>query len=215
MVAFCFSFSSGKDSVLALDQLIQAGHQPLGLVTSLNASIERSWFHGVPPSVLQSMATSLNLPLTLVETSATNYQSAMIDALQTYQQCGATHCGFGDIDLLQNRQWDTTVAKAAQLQPLLPLWQADRAANVTHFRDRGYQAIIKTVSKAAAIPTTFLGQPLDQTFIDYLVAHHLDVCGENGEYHTLVIDGPLFKQPVSYQTAGIFESDYAYSLIIN
>ena len=215
MTSFCFSFSTGKDSLIALDTLIQAGYQPAGLITSLNADIQRSWFHGVPPAILTQIGTSLDLPMTLVNTQVDDYQTAMVAALTQYQKQGVTHCGFGDIDILQNRQWDETVAHAAQLIPLLPLWQADRTANVHHFLDRGYTAIIKTVSRASKIPTAFLGQPLDQTFIDYLQAHDLDVCGENGEYHTLVVDGPLFKQPITYQTAGIFESPYAYSLIIN
>lgn len=201
--------------MLALDQLCQAGHQPIGLVTSVNQAINRSWFHGVPPTVLNQFATSLQLPLTLVNTAVDDYQSAMVATLAEYRNQGATHCGFGDIDILKNRQWDETVATAAGLTPLLPLWHADRTENVTHFLDRGYHAIIKTISKDSQIPTAFLGQPLDQTFIDYLQAHQLDVCGENGEYHTLVIDGPLFNQPITYQTGGIFESPYAYSLIID
>lgn len=212
---FCLNYSSGKDSLLALDTLVNEGHQAVCLLTSVNDEIERSWFHGVPLNVLQTAADCLNLPLLTVPTNATNYENAMVTALKASQDYGATVAVFGDIDIEQNGDWDKRVAHQAGMTPVLPLWQQGRESLVHRFLDRGYTAIIKTVSKASGIPDRFLGQPLDQTFLDYLAAHKLDLCGENGEYHTLVVDGPLFEKPLTFKTDGIFDSPHARSLIIN
>ena len=120
----------------------------------------------------------------------------------------------GDIDIEENGQWDRNVCQKSGLKPLLPLWEESREEIVTEFVEKGYHAIIKTISKTSRIPDRFLGQPLDQMFIDYLNTHNIDVCCENGEYHTFVVDGPLFKFPINYQTTGVFESEYSKSIII-
>lgn len=211
---FYLSYSSGKDCILALDTLSKSGNQPAGLITSLNEEINRSWFHGVPEKVLEKAAASLNLPLVVVKTNGDNYEDQMIRALKEIKEKGISNICFGDIDIEENGEWDRKIASKAGLTPQLPLWQRSREELVMEFLARGYTAIIKTVSKISGIPIDFLGKPLDQRFIDYLISHDLDICGENGEYHTLVIDGPLFSYPVDFQPAGIYESPYAYSLII-
>jgi diphthine-ammonia ligase len=214
MQQFYLSFSSGKDCILALDTFIKQGYQPAGLITNMDEEINRSWFHGVPVGVLENIATALNLPLVIVKSNSRNYEEHMIAALTDIKEQGVANICFGDIDIEENGAWDKKIATQAGLIPHLPLWQKNREELVHQFLSRGYTAIIKTVSKESGIPTDFLGQPLNQTFINYLLQHNLDVCGENGEYHTLVIDGPLFAQPVNFRTNGIYESPYAYSLII-
>ncbi|MGM0125827.1 hypothetical protein IGI37_003228 [Enterococcus sp. AZ194] len=214
MEKFCLCFSSGKDSMLALDRMLREGGQPIGLITSMNDAVDYSWFHGIPPQILEKISDSLNIPLVKVVNNAENYEDKMVSALKQMRTQGATVCGFGDIDIEQNGQWDSETAKKAGLIPLLPLWQEPRQQIVEEFMNRGFIAIIKTISKASDIPLHFLGQPLTQEFFSYLNEHDLDVCGENGEYHTLVIDGPLFTKRIDYIEEGIYESDYAYSLII-
>lgn len=215
MKKFVLSFSSGKDSTLALDKLIQEGNQPTGLVTSFNEEIDYSWFHGIPPQILEKVADSIGITLVRVPNTAETYQERMELAMQEMKQQGALFCAFGDIDIEQNAKWNTHLAEQAGMDAVMPLWQVPRAEVVKQFLDRGYTAMIKTISKASGIPTSFLGKPLNQEFIDYLEANDLDVCGENGEYHTLVVDGPLFSYPISYNTHDIHESEYAYSLIIS
>lgn len=214
MEKFCLSYSTGKDSVLALDRMITAGYQCAGLVTSVSEDINRSWFHGIPLSLLEQAAESLQIPLVVVKNNPENYQERMVTSLRKMKKSGIDYCVFGDIDIEENGQWDRNVCQKSGLKPLLPLWEESREEIVTDFVEKGYHAIIKTISKASRIPDRFLGQPLDQTFIDYLNTHDIDVCGENGEYHTFVVDGPLFKFPINYQTTGIFESEYSKSIII-
>ena len=215
MKKFCLSYSSGKDCLLAMDRLVQAGNQPVALVTTLSDEINRSWFHGIPISVLEAAAEALDLPLVISHNNETNYTEKVVEALQETKKLGAETVCFGDIDIEQNGAWDRQVALSAGLEPQLPLWQENREALVKEFLAKGYTAIIKTVSKESGIPIKFLGEPLNETFITYLKEHQLDICGENGEYHTLVIDGPLFKKRLNYYTSGIYESPYAYSLIID
>jgi uncharacterized protein (TIGR00290 family) len=211
---FCLSYSTGKDSILAMSLLVQAGYQLTGLVTSLDETIERSWFHGVPRRILEQASQSLGVPLFVVANTPENYEQAMVEQLTAIQKAGTTAICFGDIDIEQNGSWDKKIATAAGLTPLLPLWQQERRKIVEQFLASGYTAIIKTVSLASGIPERFLGTPLNAEFLAYLAAHNLDLCGENGEYHTLVVDGPLFKKPLAYRTDGIFKSPYALSLII-
>lgn len=214
MEKFYLSYSSGKDCILALDTLTKQGFQPAGLITSLNEEIDRSWFHGVPENVLANAAAALNLPLVVVRTNGENYEEQMTLALKKIKEAGITNICFGDIDIEENGAWDKRIAASAGLTPHLPLWHRGRQELVAEFLASGYQAMIKTVSKKSGIPLEFLGKPLDKNFVEYLVKHELDVCGENGEYHTLVTDGPLFSQPLTFKTKGIYESPHAYSLII-
>lgn len=215
MNKICFSFSAGKDSVLALDRLIGQGYDVIGLLTSVDESIERSWFHGIPDSVLNRIEESVGIPIFKVAANADNYEREMTDALAYFRDLGAKACGFGDIDIPQNGEWDKKVASRTGLEALLPLWLQSREALVYEFLDRGYKAIIKTVSKSSGIPEHFLGEMLDQKFIGYLSEHNLDICGENGEYHTLVVSGPIYQKEIKYDAGGIHESQYSKSLIIN
>ena len=82
---FCLSYSSGKDCLLAMDRLIQAGNQPVALVTTLSDEINRSWFHGIPISVLEAAAEALDLPLVISHNNETNYTEKVVEALQETQ----------------------------------------------------------------------------------------------------------------------------------
>lgn len=215
MKKFCLSYSTGKDSILALDTLLQQEHFPVCLITSVNDENKRSWFHGVPLHLLEQAAENIDIPLIAASNNGENYEENMENALKQAKELGANYCCFGDIDIQQHREWDYKLSKKADLIPLLPLWQKKREGVVEQFLRSGYTAIIKTVSKKSGIPEDFLGKELNETFINYLLEQNLDVCGENGEYHTLVVDGPIFNKRLKYQTSGIYESCHAKSLIID
>lgn len=215
MKKFCLSYSTGKDSILALDMLRQQDYFPVCLITSVNDEMKRSWFHGVSLHLLEQAAENMDIPLIAVSNNIENYEERMESALKQAKKLGADYCCFGDIDIEQHREWDHKLSKKADLIPLLPLWQKKRRDIVEQFLTSGYTAIIKTISKKSGIPEYFLGRELDKTFINYLLEQNLDVCGENGEYHTLVVDGPIFTKRLKYQISGIHESLYAKSLIID
>jgi len=113
MKKFCLSYSSGKDCLLAMDRLIQAGNQPVALVATLSDEINRSWFHGIPISVLEAAAEALDLPLVISHNNETNYTEKVVEALQETKKLGAETVCFGDIDIEQNGAWDRQVALSA------------------------------------------------------------------------------------------------------
>lgn len=191
--SFALSFSGGKDSVLALHRLVKAGYTPAALVTAFNQKQGRSWFHGIPARVLSQLADSLGIPLVMAPCGEGEaYNRAFASMLQGLSAQGVTACAFGDIDLAPHREWDEARCAEAGMGALLPLWGQEREALAGEFLSLGYTAILKTI-KLRALPEEYLGRPLSPEVFRRLRQAGADVCGENGEYHTLVVDGPLFR----------------------
>ena len=178
------SFSAGKDSVLTLHKLCRVGHKPVGLLVMMNREQGRSWFHGVDPELLAAIADSLGLPLLPCESEGHDYHLAMEKGLRLAAAQGAEACAFGDIDAEGNAAWCRARCEAAGLKPLFPLWHRDRLEN---------------------LPQSFLGRALNEDLLRQMAARGIDVCGENGEYHTVVLDGPLFRFPVPYECREILD----------
>jgi diphthine-ammonia ligase len=119
-----------------------------------------------------------------------------IEALSTLtQQHQLTHAVFGDIDLQGHRDWEEKVCATANLQALLPLWQQSRKQLVIEMLQAGIETII--VSCNETMGASFLGKQLTIELVETLEHLGIDACGENGEFHTLVINCPLFKNPIS------------------
>ena len=213
---FCVSYSGGKDSALSLYRLIQAGNEPVAIITTVNSDLSRSWFHGIDTGVLSKVSDSLGIPLikAVSEADGRDYEAVFTEALTRAAELGATHCAFGDIDIEGHLDWNRTVCAKAGLEAVLPLWQEDRAAVVREFIEAGFTAIVKAVSKSFNLPASMLGRVMDLELVREITDLGADPCGENGEYHTFVYDGPLFRYPVEFETQGVFENDTSYSLII-
>lgn len=204
------SFSGGKDGMLAIDRALRAGHEVIGLITTMRE--EDSWFHELPRTVLHSVAASLQIPLYLVQTgSGAAYEQDYAEAMRVLKERGAEGILFGDIDLLEHRAWCERLAESVGLEAMFPLWGRSRRALVGELLDAGYLAMIQKVDKTK-LSTDYLGRILSHALLDELEAQGLDACGENGEYHTVVFDGPLFVQPVALQKGGIREDAWSYKL---
>jgi len=201
---FAASYSCGKDSALALYRAIQSGHTPIAIVVSYNKNANRSWFHGVDSQLLNAIAASLNLKLILCESEPKNYNDKFEEALKKAKAYGAEACIFGDIDIENHRHWDEDRCQQAGLSCHLPLWQQNREDLTQEFIQLGFTALVKCIDKEK-LPATVLGKPLTIQLIDEFRQYGIDVCGENGEYHTLVVDGPLFSKPIAYQIGKIIE----------
>lgn len=191
------SFSAGKDSILALHKTIAAGHTCVGLLVMYNSDAGRSWFHGVEPTLLGDISQALGIPLILCPTEGNHYHTAMESRLMEAKALGAEACVFGDIDIAEHRAWDEARCRAAELTPLLPLWGMERETCVRETLDLGYRCLIKCVDNTI-LPERLLRKPLGLHTLKTLGERGADLCGENGEYHTLVVDGPLFRRPVNY-----------------
>lgn len=194
---FILSFSAGKDSMLALHKTLAAGHTCAGLLVMYNEDAGRSWFHGVEPALLYELAATLGLPLLPCPALGEQYHTSMEACLREAKMDGADACVFGDIDIEEHRAWDEARCRAAGLPPLLPLWGMDREACVRETLGLGYTCLIKCINNIL-LPERLLGQPLSLDMLEEFHERGIDLCGENGEYHTLVVDGPLFHRPASY-----------------
>lgn len=196
------SFSGGKDSMLALHEAIDAGHEPVALLVMYRQEAGRSWVHGIEPTLLTAIGEALGIPLLCCNAKLETYNEDMETALRQAQQLGAEACVFGDIDTPAHREWDEARCAAAGITPLLPLWQRDRISIVRKTLDLGYQCLIKCI-RNDILPESWLGQPLSHSHMKQMQEMGVDACGENGEYHTVVTDGPLFHYPVRTTNRGL------------
>lgn len=207
---FVMSYSCGKDSTLALHKAMAQGHQAVALLVMINENVNRSYFHGASRTMLTQYEEALQIPMILCSTKGGDYANVLEAGLSQAKQMGADAACFGDIDVEENRKWEEDRCACVGLQPCFPLWQRGRGENVKELLVLGYQCLIKTVN-CSLLPVELLGKPLDEKTIAVMRSRQIDICGENGEYHTLAINGPIFKQPLRFQCGAIFQSGvYAY-----
>jgi len=187
------SWSGGKDSCFALMQAIQAGYTPTVLLNVLNEAGKISRSHGIPSAILSAQAAAMQLPVHLISSSWEEYEKRFINALhELTAQYHVTHAVFGDIDLQAHRDWEEKVCAAAGISAILPLWQQNRKVLVEQMLDAGIETMIVSCNKIMG--EAFLGRILTRELVAELEALDVDVCGENGEFHTLVLNCPLFSK---------------------
>ena len=189
------SWSGGKDSCYALMQSMEEGYHPAVLLNVLNEEGKISRTHGIPADILRAQADAINIPIHLISSSWKDYEVNFIDALiHLKEQHHLSDAVFGDIDLQPHRDWEEKVCAAAGLNAQLPLWQQNRKDLLLKMIDSGIKAMI--VSCNETLGPVFLGRELDEACILDLEKAGVDVCGENGEFHTLVTDCPLFHSKI-------------------
>jgi uncharacterized protein (TIGR00290 family) len=193
--ALC-SWSGGKDSCYALMKAVENGLKPAVLLNVLNEEGNISRSHGIPAAILEQQAAKCGIPISLLPSSWEDYETKFTAALSRLKKkYSLTHAVFGDIDLDAHREWEEKVCSVAGLEAELPLWKNDRLALFNEMMDAGITAMI--VSCNDKMGESFLGRMLNREIIPQLWALGVDVCGENGEFHTLVLDCPLFSSPLN------------------
>lgn len=189
------SWSGGKDSCYALMQAVAQGHQLKVLVNMMNENGKISRSHALPFGVLQQQADSIGVPIIARATSWNDYKNNFVDALNECKAAyGIEAMVFGDIDLQPHRDWEEMVCFEAGLKAILPLWQQNRRQLVMSMIDSGIEAMI--VSCNTQMGDRFLGRMITHELIDELESIGIDACGENGEYHTVVSNCPLFTKRI-------------------
>jgi diphthine-ammonia ligase len=177
-------------------QAINQGYKPKVLLNVLNEQGKISRSHGIPAQILQMQAEAAGLPIHLISSSWTEYEEKFTTALaQLQQQYKLTHAIFGDIDLQPHRDWEEKVCINTNLSAVLPLWQQNRKQLVLQMIESGIKTMI--VSCNETLGANFLGRIIDADCIIDLENAGVDVCGENGEFHTLVLECPLFTQRIN------------------
>jgi diphthine-ammonia ligase len=193
MKRFLTSWSGGKDSCYALMLAKAMGWQPVVLLNILNEEGEISRSHGIPKEILQRQAELLGLPIATPAASWKMYEDVFVASLNALKlRFDLDAAVFGDIDLQAHRDWEEKVCSQAGLDTMLPLWQRSRLALVKEMLSVGR---IETfiVSCNSVMGPSFLGKRLDMDVVAALQKLGVDACGENGEYHTLVVNMPLFS----------------------
>jgi uncharacterized protein (TIGR00290 family) len=197
--ALC-SFSGGKDSCLALWRAQQLGLDVRTLLVMFEEGGERSRSHALPASLLERQANALELALMIRKASWSDYERVFTDALRDLKAGGHAQAVFGDIDLQAHRDWEERVCAAAEIEPVLPLWQQDRRELAYEVIDSGFRSVVVCVD-SKRLSDEFCGREYDRSFLADLPAG-VDACGENGEFHTFVYDGPNFATPVAFEISG-------------
>jgi diphthine-ammonia ligase len=131
-------------------------------------------------------------------TSWEDYEETMLDALCGLASGGIELAVFGDLDLEPHREWVVGVCSRAGIEPVHPLWQEPRLGLLGELLELEYEAVVVAV-REDALPEDLLGRRLDGELVEELVRHGVDVCGERGEYHTAILGGPLFREPVRFR----------------
>lgn len=203
------SWSGGKDSCFVLDTLIRQGLEIVGLITTASKDKGRSFAHDLQHELLISQARSLRLPLYIVETDMKSYTEDFIKQLKCLKKSDEIEAiAFGDLYLDGHREWGESVAITAGIEALYPLWmdEGEAVRGLNEFIKSKYKAIITRVN-SDKISTDWLGKEVDDQF--YKAVQQLEICpmGESGEYHTLVIDGPLFHEKMKVQSTVIEKMD--------
>lgn len=193
------SWSGGKDSCLALWR-VQKSMSVAGLLTALDETGLKARSHGVSKALLLAQAHALGLHSYFIAATWAQYEQLFIQQLESIARDGHSHIIFGDIDLLPHRQWEERVCASAGLIAELPLWNENRLSLVQEFLNLGFKARVVCVD-GRFLDETFVGCEFDEAFIARLPAT-VDACGENGEFHTFVYDGPNFLAPVPWVSMG-------------
>jgi uncharacterized protein (TIGR00290 family) len=195
------SWSGGKDSCLALYEIQRArDYQVAALLTTVTRDYDRISMHGVRRVLLERQAASLGLPLheVFITKDATNqeYEAKMEEAFSTYRERGIDAVVFGDLFLEEIRAYRDQFLARHNMHGLYPVWMRNTTEFIREFIGLGFKAVITCVN-GSALDSSFAGMLIDENFLSALPPH-VDPCGENGEFHTFVFDGPIFKEAVRF-----------------
>lgn len=210
MEPILFCWSGGKDSAMALHTLLaQKQYEIAALLTTVTEGYERISMHGVRRELLQQQAKSIGLPLHEVrippECVNPVYEARMEEALSFYYERGVRKVAFGDIFLEDLRVYREKNLARVGMTALFPIWKRDTRELIRFFRAQGFRSIAVCID-GKVLDRQFAGRELDDAFFAELPPG-VDFCGENGEFHTFVFDGPIFKSPLRLQTGEIVERD--------
>ena len=196
------AWSGGKDSVLALDELQGRGRYEIAaLLTTITQDYDRSSMHGVRRVLIERQAEALGIALEKVciskEATCEEYESKMREVLERYLVFGVSSVVFGDIFLEDVRKYREDNLSKMGMRGIFPIWKADTTELACRFIDSGYKAVVTCVD-TSLLDRIFVGSSYDEQFLSELPVG-VDPCGENGEFHSFVYDGPIFGKRILHK----------------
>lgn len=197
-----FNWSSGKDSALALYKILQQEEfEVKKLITNINTDYKRVSMHGLREELLDAQAKSIGITLEKIAFSATEtmetYNKKMFEKTSKLKREGFQYAIFGDILLEDLRIYRDTKLATVKITGVYPLWKQNTKDLLLEFLDLGFKTIT-VCTNAKFLGKEFVGRIVDRDFIKDL-PKNVDVCGENGEFHTFCFDGPIFKNPIKFE----------------
>ena len=205
-----FCWSGGKDSAMALHSLLQRSDiHVVALLTTVTEGYERISMHGVRRELLDRQVQSIGLPLheVRIPPQCVNpiYEARMEEALRVHLENGVQTVAFGDIFLEDLRAYREKNLARMGMTALFPIWKRDTRELIRSFHANRFRAIAVCVDSKVLDPS-FAGRELDEPFFRDLPPH-ADPCGENGEFHTFVFDGPIFQSPIPVRAGEVVNRD--------
>lgn len=209
-------WSGGKDSCFACYKAKIEGYTIVSIINFANAEGTSSVSHGLSAEIIQRQAQMLGIPFLQKPMPHEGYRQAFKELVNDYKtKHGIEGIVFGDIYLQEHRDWIDKVCEELKVKAILPVWTNDTVGLARQIIDSGFKAIVVSVKKDI-LGKEWLGRKVDHEFMnDLKEAGDFDLCGERGEFHTFVYDGPLFKKPVTFTTGEKVEIGTHYFLKVN
>lgn len=206
-----FNWSSGKDSALTLYKILQNPEFKIEcLLTSVNQQYQRISMHGVRVELLQAQAESIGIPLKIMQVpempTMEVYETVMTETLTELKNQGIMYSFFGDIFLEDLRKYREEQLARIGFEGVFPIWKIPSLDLIQEFISLGFKTIVVCVNERY-LDKSFVGRIIDQDFINDL-PKNVDVCGENGEFHTFTFDGPIFSKPIDFEIGEIVYRKY-------
>jgi len=194
-------WGGGKDSCLACYRAKNQGYDIVSLLNFTTSSEENSLSHGLSAEVIGRQATMTEIPSSQMAMPKEGYRDAFKSLIEKWKRTKDIEgIVFGDIYLEGHREWIDSVCRELQVKPVMPIWTKDTASLMDEFISLGFKAII-VATRADKLGKEWLGREIDTTLMkEFEGMGGIDPCGENGEFHTFVYDGPLFKEKVRFNT---------------
>jgi diphthine-ammonia ligase len=189
------SWSGGKDGCFACYLALNQGYKVSHLVNFIAKEYQRVNFHGTEKRLVQLQGEAVGIPVFQKETTFGDYEKDFKEAVRSLLPEGIRGMVFGDIYLDEHLAWVKRVCADLGIEAVEPLWGKSTDDVISQFLDAGFEAVI-VAADARLIDEAWLGKKADRDFINYLKSKNIDPCGESGEYHTLVVNGPLFKRKI-------------------
>jgi len=189
------SWSGGKDSCLAYYKAIKNGFKVSHLLNFITEDGTKSRSHGINSELIQRQAEVIGIPVIQVKTTWQTYEQKFKEAINKLKQKGIKGIVFGDIDVQEHKKWTDRVSNELNVRAIQPLWRYKQRELLNEFIDEGFEALVVSL-KPDVLDKKWLGKKVDKNFLKDLDELNINLCGEKGEYHTFVTDGPMFKKKI-------------------
>ncbi len=202
MAKAIFNWSGGKDSALALYKIqIEKKIEVSSLLTTLNKKNKRVSGHGIRESLLDLQSKNMSIPINKIflpeDVSNETYEKMMKEYWEKKKNEGINYCISGDIFLEDVKEYREKQLSMMDIQSVFPLWKMNSNDVLKEFIDLGFKSIVVCINEKY-LDSSFVGRIIDADFVADLPPN-IDPCGENGEYHSFVFDGPIFKKPIDFK----------------